>query len=269
MKKHYKSPNLSALIMKNNLLKIFCIAILGLLPNLTMASSSALPPKQLDWSFDGIFGYFDKTAIQRGFKVYKEVCQTCHSLKYKSFLDLKQIGFSKDEIKAIASEYQVDAKPNDDGEVKKRPAEITDMFVPSYPNEQAARSANNGALPPDLSLIIKARPDGANYLYSLLTGYNHHPPKDITINPGMYYNPYFANQQIAMPPPLSQGLVTYDNNESPSIEQMSKDLVHFLHWTAEPEMEARKLMGIKVLLYLIAFTAIFYIAKKRIWKNVK
>jgi ubiquinol-cytochrome c reductase cytochrome c1 subunit len=251
-----------------NKLKILLHFILAIyFTNLSLASTS-IPPKQLSWSFEGIFGYFDKTAIQRGFKVYKEVCQNCHSLKYASYRDLEKIGFSKDEVKAIAAEYQIDDKPNDEGIIKTRPADINDMFVPSYPNEQAARSANNGALPPDLSLIIKARPDGANYLYSILSGYTT-APNHFQLYPGMYYNPYFTNSQISMPPPLSDGLITYDNNESPSIEQMSKDVVHFLHWAAEPEMESRKLIGIKVMLYLLIFTVIFYLAKKRIWHNVK
>jgi ubiquinol-cytochrome c reductase cytochrome c1 subunit len=253
--------------MQNNRLIISLIAFFLAFPSIAMASSQ-LPPKQLSWSFEGIFGYFDKTAVQRGFKVYKEVCQTCHSLKYLSYRDLKKIGFSVEEIKAIAADYQVDDKPNDEGTVNKRQANINDMFVPAYPNEQAARSANNGALPPDLSLIIKARPDGGNYLYSILTGYSD-PPKDFQLYPGMYYNPYFANHQITMPPPLSPGIVTYDNNESPTIEQMSQDVVQFLQWAAEPEMEQRKLMGIKVMLYLVIFTVIFYLAKKRIWKKVK
>ncbi|MBP9791629.1 MAG: cytochrome c1 [Rickettsiales bacterium] len=253
--------------MKNKTVITLIISTLLILSN-TVLASSHLPPKQLSWSFEGIFGYFDKTAIQRGFKVYKEVCQTCHSLKYLSYRDLKKIGFSTEEIKSIAAEYQTDDKPNDEGVVNKRSATINDMFVPAYPNEQAARSANNGALPPDLSLIIKARPDGANYLYSILTGYAN-PPKDFQLYSGMYYNPYFTNHQISMPPPLSPGLVTYDNNEAPTIEQMSKDVVSFLHWAAEPEMEHRKLIGIKVMLYLIAFTVIFYLAKKRIWRNVK
>lgn len=253
--------------MKNKTIKIILVISLSVMTNIVMASSH-LPPKKQSWSFEGIFGYFDKTAIQRGFKVYKEVCQTCHSLKYLSYRDLTKVGFSTEEAKAIASEYQVDDKPNDEGTVTKKSAEIYDMFVPAYPNEQAARSANNGALPPDLSLIIKSRSDGANYLYSILTGY-HAAPQDFRLEPGMYYNPYFTNSQITMPPPLSDGLVTYDNGESPNIEQMSKDVVHFLHWAAEPEMEQRKLMGIKVLLYLVAFTVIFYLATKRIWKNVK
>ena len=251
-----------------NKLKILLYILTAIFSINVSLANPPIPPKQLSWSFEGVFGYFDKTAIQRGFKVYKEVCQSCHSLKYISYRDLKKIGFSTEEVKAIAAKYQIDDKPNDEGEIKKRPANINDMFVPSYPNEQAARSANNGALPPDLSLIIKARPDGANYLYSLLTGYGN-APQHFQLYPGMYYNPYFTNRQISMPPPLSTGLVTYDNNPEPSIDQMSKDIVHFLHWAAEPEMESRNLIGIKVILYLLVFTVIFYLSKKRIWQNVK
>lgn len=234
-------------------------------------------PKSINWPFDGIFGYFDKQAIQRGFQVYKEVCQACHSLHYVSYNDLESIGFSSKEVKSIASSYQVNDGPNEQGEMFQRPAIPSDRFVPNFPNEKAARAANNGAYPVDLSLIVTARPDGANYVYSILTGYispekensTNVLPTNFQLSPGMHFNPYFPNKQIAMPPPLSEGIIKYSDETEATIEQMARDVVTFLQWTAEPEMEKRKLMGIKVMIYLIIFTILFYLAKNRIWKKIE
>lgn len=231
------------------------------------AASEIKDPKNMNWAFDGVFGYFDKQAIQRGFKVYREVCQACHSLKYMSYHNLTEVGFSKEEVKSIASEYTVKDGPNDSGEMFERPGRPSDRFVSPYPNENAARAANNGAYPPDLSLIIKARSGGANYVYSILTGYTD-PPEGHVVPEGMHYNPYFSGKHIAMTPPLMEGLVSYDDGTRSSVEQMSKDVVYFLQWAAEPEMEKRKIMGVKVLLYLFAFTIIFYLVKRRIWSKV-
>jgi ubiquinol-cytochrome c reductase cytochrome c1 subunit len=224
-------------------------------------------PRQMNWAFDGAFGTVDKPAAQRGLQVYKEVCAACHGLKRVAFRNLTEIGFSEAEVKALAASYMVKDGPNDDGEMFERPGKPSDHFVSPFANEQAARAANNGAYPPDLSLIVKARPDGANYLYSLMTGYTE-APADVTLNPGMNYNPYFPTHQIAMPAPLSDGRVEYQDGTAASVDQMSRDLTVFLQWAAEPEMEHRKQMGIKVLIYLVIFTAFMYIAKKRIWRRV-
>lgn len=226
-------------------------------------------PKKIHWPFDGIRGKFDRQAIQRGFQVYKEVCAACHSMNLVSYRNLEAVGFSKAEIKALASEYRVMDGPNDAGEMFERPARPSDRFVPAYPNENAARAANNGAYPPDLSLMVKARADGANYVYSLLTGYGKTPPAGFSINTGMYYNPYFPGRQIAMPAPLSDGMVTYIDGTQATVDQMSRDVVQFLQWAAEPEMEQRKRMGLKILMYLGVFTVMFYLAKRKIWSNLK
>lgn len=234
----------------------------------SLASTESLKPKKLVWPFEGLWGSFDRQAAQRGAQVYFEVCSACHALKHLYYRNLLDIGFSEAEIKAIAAEKTILAGPDEFGEQFERKALPSDLFVPPYPNEEAARAANNGAYPVDLSLIVKARENGANYLYSLLTGYQT-PPADFHLMEGLHYNPYFEGKQIAMPAPLSAGQVEYMNQTTASIEQMAKDVTIFLQWAAEPEMEHRKSMGLKVMLYLIIFTIFFYIAKNRIWRNIK
>jgi ubiquinol-cytochrome c reductase cytochrome c1 subunit len=223
--------------------------------------------KVMNWPFEGLFGTVDKQAAQRGFQVFKEVCSACHGLNKLSYRNLKNIGFSEDEIKELAKGYTVKDGPNDSGDMFERPAIPSDIFHSPFENEQAARSANNGSYPPDLSLIIKARHDGANYLYSLLTGYNG-MPSNFKLQEGMHYNEYFPGKQIGMPAPLSDGMVTYSDGTHASIEQMSSDLVVFLQWVAEPEMEHRKSLGLKAMIFLGVFTILFYISKQRTWKNV-
>lgn len=246
---------------------ISVVALLGAFVGaMAWASGDQHHPRQVNWPFDGMFGRLDKPAAQRGLQVYKEVCAACHGLDLIAFRNLQDIGFSEAEVKALAASYQVKDGPNDEGEMFERPGKPSDRFVPPYPNENAARAVNNGAYPPDLSLIIKARQDGANYVYSLLTGYAS-APADMHMNAGMQYNPYFPGLQIAMPPPLSDGQVTYEDGTAASVDQMSRDVVTFLEWTAEPEMEARKQMGIKVLIYLAIFTAFAYIAKRNLWRR--
>lgn len=220
------------------------------------------------WSFEGPTGTFDRRDMQHGFQVYKQVCAVCHGLEQVRFRDLAALGYNPDEIKAIAAEYKVEAL-NDTGDVIERPCLPTDKFPNPYKNEPAARAANNGAMPPDLSLIVKARQGGPDYIYALLTGYEATPPKDVELGEGMNYNLFFPGNQIAMPPPLSEGLVTYDDGSKPSINEMAKDVVTFLGWTAEPELETRKKMGFKVLIYFIVFTILMYFLKKRIWARVK
>jgi ubiquinol-cytochrome c reductase cytochrome c1 subunit len=231
------------------------------------ADTTAKQPLQLVWPFEGIFGTFDRQAAQRGAQVYFEVCSACHSNHNLYYRNLKDIGFSESEIKQLAQKYTVKDGPNAEGEMFDRPALPSDRFVSPYPNEEAARAANNGAYPVDLSLIIKARHDGPNYVFSLLSGYQE-APADIKLMPGLYYNPYFEGGQIAMPPPLTQGQVTFSDNTPATVEQMAKDVVVFLQWAAEPEMEHRKSIGLKVMIFLLVFTVFFYMAKKKIWKNL-
>ncbi len=249
--------------------KLITLATLGALVFSTsaLANSGEKEAKIVPWKFDGVFGTFDRQSAQRGFQVYKEVCSACHSLNRVAFRSLTGLGFSEAEIKELAKTYTIKDGPNDAGEMFDRPGLPSDKFVPPFANEQAARAANNGAYPPDLSLIIKARHNGANYIYSLLTGYET-APAHVTVPNGMNYNPYFPNGLIGMPAPLNDGAVTYSDGTKASVDQMAKDVVNFLQWAAEPEMEQRKKMGIRAMLFLGIMSIFFLIAKKRVWKKI-
>ncbi len=250
-------------------LLILAVAVFGLTSGPSLASEDGVKPHAPDggWHHDGITGTFDRAALQRGFQVYKEVCATCHSLHQVSYRNLTAIGFTEEQVKAIASAYQVPDEPNDMGEVHPRNALPSDRFVGPYANEQAARAANNGALPPDLSLVVKAREGGEDYIYSLLTGFKK-PPEGVTLMQGMYYNDYFPGHQIAMAPPLTEGGVTYADGTQATVPQMAKDVTTFLAWTAEPKLEERKQTGLKVMIYLAVFALVMYLAKRRVWKKL-
>jgi ubiquinol-cytochrome c reductase cytochrome c1 subunit len=225
-----------------------------------------------DWSFSGIFGTYDRGALQRGYQVYQQVCAACHSINLMSYRNLSQPGgpeFTKAQVKALAAEADVQDGPNDDGEMFDRPGRPSDRFVSPFPNEEAARAANEGAFPLDLSMIVKARRDGANYLYSLLTGYEEEAPDGIEVREGMNYNPYFTGGQIAMPPPLSEEAVEYSDGTKPTVENMAKDVVTFLTWVSEPKMEERKTLGFKVLIYLIILAGLLYATTRKLWSGIK
>lgn len=262
---HIKNAKINNLDLKMK--KLFLTLIL-LSTNAFAAGGGDIQLKEIKWPFDGAFGTVDRQAAQRGFQVYKDVCASCHALEYVSYRNLEAIGFSEDEVKAIAAEATIIDGPNDDGEMFEREGRPSDRFKKPFANEKAARAANGGAYPPNLSLIVKSRPDGANYLYSLLTGYEE-APSDMQMNEGMNYNKYFSGHQIAMAPPLMEGLIEYMDGTNATTEQMARDVTVFLQWAAEPEMEQRKRMGIKVFAYLIIFTVLFYMAKKIIWRDVK
>jgi len=251
--------------------KLFLIILT--IPALAFANSesptAAHHPKQLKWEFDSFFGRFDKASAQRGYQVYREVCSSCHGLKLVSYRNLSEIGFSEAEIKKVASEATITDGPNDDGEMFDRPGLASDKFASPYPNEQASRAANGGAYPPDLSLIIKARGDGANYVYSLLTGYEE-APEDFAMAEGKHYNPYFEGRQISMPAPLADDLqVAYTDKTYATKEQMAQDVVNFLQFAAEPETEKRKKMGVRTMIFLGVLFVILLFAKKAVWKKVK
>ncbi len=235
--------------------------------NHTHAEGEVVPPPNQDWGFEGPFDTFDRAALQRGFQVYQEICSACHALEHLSYRHLAALGFNLDEIKAIAA-AKVVPDFNDQGEPIMRPALPTDMFVDPFPNEKAARAANDGSLPADLSLIIKSRKSGADYVYALLTGYEK-APTGFDLAEGKYYNKYFPGHMIAMAPPLHDGAVTYSDGTKATTQQMTRDVVEFLAWAGEPETEERRQTGIKVILYLVFMTILFYLAKRRIWKRVK
>ncbi len=235
-------------------------------------------PKELHLASNGPFGHFDRQQLQRGFQVYKEVCAACHGLNLVAFRDLAALGYEEPEIKAIANQWatEVPSVNLDTGEAATRKAVPSDRIPSPFANETAARAANNNALPPDLSLITKAREDGSAYLHSLLTGYSPQPAELLRKFPsvktpaGLYYNPYFANLNIAMPPPFtSDGQVTYADGTASTVEQMSTDVSAFLTWAAEPKLENRHRYGLTVLIFLIFATILGYLSYRNIWAEAK
>jgi ubiquinol-cytochrome c reductase cytochrome c1 subunit len=232
-------------------------------------------PKDVSFSFEGPFGKYNRQQLQRGFQVYKEVCAACHGLNYVSFRNLAELGYSEAEVKAIADQWQIEVPTINEqtGEAATRKAIPADRFPNPYANEVAARAANNNAMPPDLSLITKARHDGPAYVYSLLTGYQNPPanlPAESRPGQGLYYNPYFPNLNLAMPPPITaDGQVTYADGTNATVDQMSKDVSAFLAWTAEPRLENRNRTGLAVLIFLTIATILAYLAYRNIWASVK
>jgi ubiquinol-cytochrome c reductase cytochrome c1 subunit len=236
------------------------------------ASEDAAPARQ-EWhhgavghAFSNPFGTFDRAALQRGYQVYKEVCSACHSMNLLAYRDLHQLGFSEEEVKALAAQYEVTDGPNDQGEMFTRKALPSDHFKAPFANEQAARAANNGAYPKDLSLIVKARENGEDYIYALMTSYAE-APADHPVAAGMYYNKAFPGHQIAMPEPLSPDRVTYADGTKATVEQMAHDVATFLAWAAEPNLEARHRIGVMTMMFLLVFAGIMYAAKRRVWAD--
>ncbi len=231
-------------------------------------------PQEIEWTHNGpgnlgILGTFDRKQLQRGFQVYKEVCSACHSINRVAFRDLAALGFSAPEIKAIAAEYEVPSIDDKTGEPATRKATPADKFPLTYPNEIAARAAQNGALPPDLSLITKAREDGSNYVHSLINGYAD-APANWTVPDGLYYNPYFKSLNIAMPPPIAaDDQVTYADGTKATKDQMARDVATFLTWTAEPKLESRKETGLAAIIFLLIMTGLGYLSYKKIWADIK
>jgi ubiquinol-cytochrome c reductase cytochrome c1 subunit len=240
-------------------------------------STDPLPPKPVNWSFDGPFGVYDRASLQRGFQIYKEVCAACHALSQIAFRNLGERGgpgFSQDQVRAIAAGYRVPAGPDEQGRTTNasgqplmRAATAADYLPPPFPNEQATRVANNGALPPDLSLIVRARAGHANYVYSILTGFGQRPPANEHMARGMMYNPYFPGHQIAMPPPLTDGSLTYSDGTPTTLDQEARDVVTFLTWASDPKMEERKRTGFSVMIFLVLFAALLHFSYKRVWRG--
>ena len=248
----------------------------GQLKEPTVEHEFHLPARDAHLKSDGAFGKWDIAQLQRGFQVYKEVCAACHGLKYVAFRDMAALGYSEAEVKAIAAGFQVPGIDPSTGEANTRPGLPTDYFPKPFANDVAARAANNNAIPPDLSLMTKARHDGAAYVYSLLTGYQAQPAAllkqfpDAKTPPGLHYNPYFANLNLAMTPPLtSDGQVTYGDGTKATVPQMAKDVAAFLVWTAEPKLAKRHQTGWPVLLFLVVLTALAYLAYQNVWRGVK
>ena len=250
-------------------MKIFCFLFYVniILINFSLSAGMETEPEDYDFSFNNFYGKIDRNSAQRGLQVYIEVCSSCHGLKHLAFRNLTEIGYNKDQINLIAGQFMLDAMPDEEGIVGKRKAIFSDYFVDPYPNEESAKIANNGAYPPDLTLMIKARKDGANYVRSLLLGYED-APKNFDVGEG-YYNKYMPGNVIAMPQPLYGEDVEYQDGTTPSLEQEVLDLVTFLKWASMPEMEKRRISGLKVVLFLFIMTFIFYLSYRKVWSNIK
>jgi ubiquinol-cytochrome c reductase cytochrome c1 subunit len=244
---------------------VLCCALGVLAPQMAGASEEGHLPSQ-DWSFSGPFGTYDKGALQRGFLVYRQVCSACHSMKHLHYRDLEALGYDDGQIKTIAAEFTVQDGPDDEGEMFDRPARPSDHFRSPFANEKQAKAANGGALPPDLSLITKARHGGADYVYGILTGFEE-PPATVTLMPGQHYNKTMPGHIIAMAPPLQDGQLAYEDGSPQTLEQYAKDIGQFLSWAADPYMEERKRTGIKVVLFLLVFAGIMYGVKRKIWAD--
>ena len=251
--------------------KLFSIIILLSLNSYSAISAEKVEYLKTDWSFKGLFGKFDRASLQRGYQVYTEVCAACHSMKYLSYRNLSEKGgpeFSVAQAKAIAASFEVTDGPNSDGEMFNRPGKLSDKFVMPYENVKAAEAANGGAYPPDMSVLVKARGGGVDYIYSLLQGYEE-APSGMTLDDGVHYNKYMYGNKIKMSAPLSDGIIEYSDGTNASVEQMSKDVTTFLMWAAEPSLETRHQMGFKAIVYLIILTILVYFSMKRIWSRVE
>ena len=275
--------NLLTLVAAGSLLALTASA-----PSMAEDAHSAPKPPRQSWSFAGPFGKYDEAQLQRGFKVYKEVCAACHSLSYVSFRNLAEAGgpgFSTAQAATVAKDYKIKDGPNDAGEMFEREGRLADRFPSPFANDNAARAANGGALPPDLSVIAKARTyesgfplflldmvtqyqeQGPNYITALLQGYEE-APKGFALPPGAHYNKYFPGHALGMPAPLSKDQVTFDDGTPASVEQMAKDVSAFLMWTAEPHLTARKRLGFQVMIFLIVLSGLLYFTKKKVWAAV-
>lgn len=252
------------------------------------ASFPMKEPPELSWSFAGPFGTYDKEQLQRGLKVYTDVCSSCHSLNLVAFRNLTDLGYTEDQVKAFAAKYQIEDGPNKNGDMFKRPGKPFDHFPAPFPNEEAAAAAMGGGVPPDLSLIAKARAvergfprfifdvvtqyaqGGPDYIHALLTGFGQTPPPGVKIPEGTYYNPYFMNGvSLKMPPPLSDGQVTYDDGAPETVNQYATDVAAFLMWAAEPKLEQRKQTGFRVMVFLVLFAGLAYFTKKKVWSDTE
>ncbi len=267
---------------------VLALVLAGSLVGLATAASAQeaappVPPRQ-SWSFSGPFGQFDRGQLQRGFKVYKEVCSVCHGLKYVAFRDLEALGYSEGQVKSIAGEYKIQDGPNDQGEMFERNGRPADYFPTPWPNENAARARYNG-VPPDMSVLAKARSysrgfpwfifdmftqfqeQGPDYIHAIMTGYKAKAPEGVTLPPGSFYNEYFPGHAIAMPPPLTDKRVDYTDGSPTTVDQYAKDVAAFLVWAAEPQMEARKRIGFQVMIFLIVLSTLLYFTKKKVWAD--
>ncbi len=249
--------------------KIFIIVFLSIMSSQVFSEEKNIDLIETDWNFEGIFGTFDRASLQRGYQVYQEVCAGCHSVQHLSYRNLSEEGgpeFSIEEAKAIASQFELEDGPNSDGEMFMRPARLSDNFVKPYPNVEASTAANGGAYPPDMSVLAKARTGGADYIYSLLMGYEE-APSGYELDDGVYYNKYMPGNKIMMSEPISEGIVEYSDGTQSTKEQIAKDVTAFLVWASEPHLEAQHRMGFKSIIYLIILITLVYLSKQKVWSR--
>ena len=254
------------LLLLNRIILVVFISLFSFSTSSEEVKSEFIKTK---WSFEGIFGTFDRASLQRGYQVYQEVCSGCHSVQHLSYRNLSEKGgpeFSTEEAKAIAAQFEVEDGPNSDGEMFMRPGRLSDKFVKPYPNAEASTAANGGAYPPDMSVLAKARAGGADYIYSLLLGYEE-APTGFELDDGVYYNKYIPGNKIKMSAPLSDGLVEYSDSTQATTAQMAKDVTTFLVWAAEPHLEAQHRMGFKAIIYLIILFTLVYMSKQKVWSQ--
>ena len=257
-------------MIRFNFKRLIIVILLTLIFIKPLFSAETIDPIKVNWSFKELTGKFDRASLQRGFQVYKEVCASCHSMQYLSYRNLGEPGgpeFTQEEVKAIAASVEIEDGPDSQGEMFTRPGKPSDKFKSPYPNVEASTAANGGAYPPDMSVLVKARPGGADYMYSVLMGYEE-PPAGMKLDDGVYYNKYMIGQKIKMASPLSEGIVEYSDGTEATMDQMAKDVTTFLAWAAEPELEERHRVGFKVIIYLLLLTILVYLSMKKIWSRV-
>ena len=257
-------------MIRFNFKKLIIVILSTLIFIKPLFSAETIDPIKVNWSFKELTGKFDRASLQRGFQVYKEVCASCHSMQYLSYRNLGEPGgpeFTQEEVKAIAASVEIEDGPDSQGEMFTRPGKPSDKFKSPYPNVEASTVANGGAYPPDMSVLVKARPGGADYMYSVLMGYEE-PPAGMKLDDGVYYNKYMIGQKIKMASPLAEGIVEYSDGTEATMDQMAKDVTTFLAWAAEPELEERHRVGFKVIIYLILLTILVYLSMKKIWSRV-
>ena len=257
-------------MIRFNFKKLIIVILSTLIFIKPLFSAETIDPIKVNWSFKELTGKFDRASLQRGFQVYKEVCSSCHSMQYLSYRNLGEPGgpeFTQEEVKAIAASVEIEDGPDSQGEMFTRPGKPSDKFKSPYPNVEASTVANGGAYPPDMSVLVKARPGGADYMYSVLMGYEE-PPAGMKLDDGVYYNKYMIGQKIKMASPLLEGIVEYSDGTEATVDQMAKDVTTFLAWAAEPELEVRHKLGIKVIIYLLLLTILVYLSMKKIWSRI-
>ena len=257
-------------MIRFNFKRLIIVIISTLIFIKPLFSAETIDPIKVNWSFKELTGKFDRASLQRGFQVYKEVCASCHSMQYLSYRNLGEPGgpeFTQEEVKAIAASVEIEDGPDSQGEMFTRPGKPSDKFKSPYPNVEASTVANGGAYPPDMSVLVKARPGGADYMYSVLMGYEE-PPAGMKLDDGVYYNKYMIGQKIKMASPLSDGIVEYSDGTEATMDQMAKDVTTFLAWAAEPELEIRHKLGFKVIIYLVLLSILVYLSMKKIWSRI-